>query len=68
MVDVKVECPRCRKMLNWEGNPFRPFCSLECKRDDLGRWANEEYRISEEADTGEDERPAKELNETGKEE
>jgi endogenous inhibitor of DNA gyrase (YacG/DUF329 family) len=28
--------------------PFRPFCSERCKLVDLGRWLNEEYRITEE--------------------
>jgi len=28
--------------------PYRPFCSRRCKLIDLGRWLNEEYRITEE--------------------
>ncbi len=28
--------------------PYRPFCSQRCQQIDLGRWLNEEYRISEE--------------------
>jgi len=40
-----VACPVCRKESEWEGNPFRPFCSERCKMADLGAWAGEEYRI-----------------------
>ena len=25
--------------------PYLPFCSLRCKRIDLGRWLGEAYRI-----------------------
>lgn len=50
---MKVECPRCRKQIEWTGSPFRPFCSRECKEQDLGKWANEEYRIAAEEEAGE---------------
>lgn len=40
-----VACPVCGKKTEWEGNPFRPFCSERCKMVDLGAWAGEEYRI-----------------------
>ncbi len=42
---LKVSCPRCGKNVPWEGNPDRPFCSDRCRNLDLGRWADEEYRI-----------------------
>ena len=42
---MRVACPVCRKETEWEGNPFRPFCSERCKLTDLGAWAGEEYRI-----------------------
>jgi len=57
-----VACPVCRKKTEWEGNPFRPFCSERCKLMDLGAWAGEEYRIAgekirhEDEDGGEDSR------------
>lgn len=38
-------CPICRKKAEWEGNPFRPFCSERCRTIDLGTWASEGYRI-----------------------
>jgi endogenous inhibitor of DNA gyrase (YacG/DUF329 family) len=41
-----VNCPRCGKEHQWDsGNRYRPFCSERCKMIDLGRWANEEYRV-----------------------
>ncbi|HOI17733.1 MAG TPA: DNA gyrase inhibitor YacG [Geobacteraceae bacterium] len=48
-----VACPVCRKKTEWEGNPFRPFCSERCRMVDLGAWAGEEYRIP--GDTVDDE-------------
>jgi endogenous inhibitor of DNA gyrase (YacG/DUF329 family) len=31
------------------GEPDFPFCSERCRLTDLGKWASEEYRISEPA-------------------
>jgi hypothetical protein len=32
----------------WDtSNRFRPFCSERCKMIDLGKWANEEYRVEQ---------------------
>ncbi|MBI5195408.1 MAG: DNA gyrase inhibitor YacG [Nitrospirae bacterium] len=42
---MKIKCPVCKKESEWEGNPFRPFCSERCKLIDLGAWASEEYKI-----------------------
>jgi uncharacterized protein len=39
-------CPQCRNQVEWENNPFRPFCSERCRLIDLGKWAEEEYFIS----------------------
>ena len=38
-------CPTCNKQVQWQDNPFRPFCSERCKLVDLGQWVNEEYRV-----------------------
>ncbi len=38
-------CPICKKQVEWEGNPYRPFCSERCKLIDLGTWAGEGYKI-----------------------
>jgi endogenous inhibitor of DNA gyrase (YacG/DUF329 family) len=40
-----VRCPICRREVEWEGNPFRPFCSERCRLLDLGAWAEGRYRI-----------------------
>lgn len=40
-------CPTCRKTVVLAIDaPHRPFCSPRCKLVDLGRWLDEEYRIS----------------------
>ena len=47
-----MKCPLCRKETYWrnaEGheNPWRPFCSERCQLIDLGKWASEDYRLSQ---------------------
>lgn len=43
-----VACPQCGKEMEWDSsNRFRPFCSERCKLIDLGKWANEEYRVEQ---------------------
>ena len=42
---MKVRCPRCKKLVEWEGNPYRPFCSERCKLADLDDWLEERYII-----------------------
>ena len=43
-----VSCPRCGKEMQWDvNNRYRPFCSEHCKLIDLGKWANEEYRVEQ---------------------
>ena len=38
-------CPTCRKPVDWEVSPARPFCSERCRTLDLGAWASETYRL-----------------------
>ncbi|MGH9870896.1 MAG: DNA gyrase inhibitor YacG [Pyrinomonadaceae bacterium] len=38
-------CPTCNREVQWQDNPFRPFCSERCKLLDLGKWVSEEYRV-----------------------
>ncbi len=46
-----VSCPQCKKSAPWDTqNPFRPFCCERCKLIDLGKWANEEFRIEQAPD------------------
>ena len=42
---MKVRCPRCGKLVEWENNPYRPFCSRRCKLADLDDWLDERYVI-----------------------
>jgi len=39
------KCPTCGKPVEWEGNPWRPFCSERCKLIDFDRWTSNEYRV-----------------------
>lgn len=40
-----VKCPTCEKMVEYQGNEFRPFCSERCKLIDFGAWADEEFAL-----------------------
>jgi endogenous inhibitor of DNA gyrase (YacG/DUF329 family) len=42
---MKVKCPKCQKLVEYEGNEFRPFCSKRCKIIDLGDWADQKYTV-----------------------
>ena len=48
-----MKCPTCNRPVEWDDNPFRPFCSERCKLIDLGRWVSEEYRVPGKAVTPE---------------
>jgi hypothetical protein len=39
-----MKCPICKKGVRF-GDPYMPFCSERCRLIDLGKWADEEYRI-----------------------
>ncbi len=57
---ARLVCPTCRRKVAYTDLaevPYRPFCSRRCKLVDLGKWLNEEYRISEPID-GSEEAPA----------
>jgi endogenous inhibitor of DNA gyrase (YacG/DUF329 family) len=42
-----VACPHCGKESPWDtNNRFRPFCCERCKMIDLGKWADEEFRVA----------------------
>ena len=42
---LQVSCPHCGRRHEWQGNPFRPFCSERCKLIDLGAWLKEKHSI-----------------------
>lgn len=39
-----LRCPICKKEVTLH-SPHVPFCSERCRLIDLGKWADEEYRI-----------------------
>jgi endogenous inhibitor of DNA gyrase (YacG/DUF329 family) len=45
MSRATVSCPTCGRELEWEGAPFRPFCSERCRLIDLGAWFSEQRAI-----------------------
>lgn len=59
MSATKLACPICKKDVGARPeNKAWPFCSARCKTIDLGRWANEEYRIPVVEEEDEDGTPA----------
>ena len=42
-----VKCPICGRENDLNADPLGPFCTQRCKLIDLGKWLNEEYKISE---------------------
>jgi len=45
---MTVKCPSCKKPVEF-GTPDFPFCSERCRLIDLGRWADEEFKIPAES-------------------
>jgi uncharacterized protein len=45
MSPARVKCPTCRRELDWETAPYRPFCSERCRLIDLGAWLSEQHGI-----------------------
>jgi uncharacterized protein len=43
----QIQCPICKKSVDFLADPQGPFCSSRCKMVDLGKWLGEEYLISE---------------------
>jgi endogenous inhibitor of DNA gyrase (YacG/DUF329 family) len=44
----RVRCPACQSWCLFSPrNPYRPFCSPQCKGLDLGAWASESFRLPE---------------------
>jgi len=42
-----IKCPICGRENDFMAPPLGPFCSIRCKRVDLGKWFGEDYKISE---------------------
>lgn len=44
-----VACPNCGTEVVWDSSSkWRPFCSERCRLIDLGKWFEEEHKISTE--------------------
>ena len=57
---LHVRCPSCGKTVvrsRQTEAPFFPFCSERCKLVDLGKWFDEEHRISETSEPDSDAPP-----------
>lgn len=50
-----VKCPTCRREIDWESSPFKPFCSERCRMIDLGAWLSEQRSIPADATHSESE-------------
>ena len=48
---MTIHCPICKKDVALASPDF-PFCSERCRLIDLGKWASEDYKISEPAQPG----------------
>lgn len=45
---LKVPCPQCKTSVLWQASSeYRPFCSKRCQLIDLGEWAEENHKISQ---------------------
>ncbi|REK09026.1 MAG: DNA gyrase inhibitor YacG [Planctomycetota bacterium] len=40
-----VRCPTCSQKFDPSDSPAMPFCSVRCRRIDLGRWMSEDISI-----------------------
>ena len=44
---ARIKCPICGKENDFFADPVGPFCSNRCRLVDLGKWFNEDYKVSE---------------------
>lgn len=44
-MSFSLKCPTCKKVIQWDASPSRPFCSERCRLVDLGAWADGSYSI-----------------------
>ena len=43
---IIIACPKCRKT-NYLTTKYKPFCSQRCKIQDLSKWSDGSYSITE---------------------
>jgi endogenous inhibitor of DNA gyrase (YacG/DUF329 family) len=56
---MKVRCPGCNAETEYEGNPYRPFCSERCRLLDLGNWLSGAYGVPVHEEAAEPPKPDK---------
>lgn len=44
--ELIVKCPACGMEGRWFAGDYGPFCCERCRLVDLGKWLNEEQKIS----------------------
>lgn len=55
---ASYNCPQCQKITVFSSdNLYRPFCSKRCRTLDLGKWADEAYRIPDRTTSVDSEMP-----------
>jgi endogenous inhibitor of DNA gyrase (YacG/DUF329 family) len=64
-MSVRVRCPTCRRDVDWEAAPFRPFCSERCRLIDLGAWLAEQHAIAGESVPAQEGAPPEDQADTG---
>ena len=43
---IIIQCPGCKAEIAWDlSNPFRPFCSEQCRNKDFVAWADETHVV-----------------------
>jgi endogenous inhibitor of DNA gyrase (YacG/DUF329 family) len=49
---LTLACPNCQCRVEWSADfPYRPFCSLRCKNEDLCAWADDKRALPGDAET-----------------
>lgn len=58
MAEFRPRCPTCEMLVDVQmAEKFLPFCSQRCRFVDLGRWLNEEHRLTCEEEEEEESPP-----------
>jgi hypothetical protein len=64
-MSARVRCPTCRRDVDWDAAPFRPFCSERCRLIDLGAWLTEQHAIAGDSVTAQEAAPPEDQADTG---
>jgi hypothetical protein len=64
-MSARVRCPTCRRDVDWDAAPFRPFCSERCRLIDLGAWLTEQHAIAGDSATTQEAAPSEDQADAG---